>query len=131
MIDWAYVIAGAREWVATILCILASVFAITGTIGVFRFPDAFTRLQASSLIGTSAVFSGLLAALVIAPTLAIAARITVIILFFLVSNPTATHIIARYAWKSGLDPWTGPLRPARNRSSKRKKADDHTDEGTP
>lgn len=131
MIELSSIIATAREWAATVLCVLASVFAIAGTLGVFRFPDAFTRLQASSLIGTSAVFSVLLAALAIAPTLAIAARIIVIMLFFLVSNPTATHIIARYAWKSGLDPWTGPLRPPGRRGPRRNEAEDRPDEGSP
>jgi multicomponent Na+:H+ antiporter subunit G len=124
MTDWASILAAAREWAATLLCALASVFAVAGTMGVFRFPDAFTRLQASSLIGTTAVFSVLLAALITAPSLAIAARIVVIILFFLVSNPTATHIIARYAWKSGLDPWTGPLKPGKRRGTNRNEADE-------
>jgi len=127
MIDWASILTAAREGAAMLLCALASVFAVAGTMGVFRFPDAFTRLQASSLIGTTAVFSVLLAALITAPSLAIAARIVVIILFFLVSNPTATHIIARYAWKSGLDPWTGPLRPNKRRDSNRNKADERGD----
>jgi len=125
MIEWGSIIATAREWAATILCVLASVFAIGGTIGMFRFPDAFTRLHASSLIGTSAVFSGLLAAL------AIATRIIVIMLFFLVSNPAATHIIARYAWKSGIDPWTGPLRTSRRRGPKRNTPEDRPDQGSP
>jgi len=76
------------------------------------------------------VFSGLLAALAIAPTLAIAARIIVIMLFFLVSNPTATHIISRYAWKSGIDPWTGPLKPTKKRGSRRNRAEGPDDEGS-
>ena len=131
MTELTWMLSAARETASTILCALASVFAIAGTMGVFRFPDAFTRLQASSLIGTTAVFSVLLAALITAPSLAIAARIAVIILFFLVSNPTATHIIARYAWKSGLDPWTGPLRQGKNRGTNRTKADGRADGDAP
>lgn len=99
-----------RELAVSGLCAVAALFAIAGTIGVFRFPDAYTRLQASSLTGTTATFSVLAASLVASPSIAIAARVVVIVIFFLVSNPTTTHIIARYAWKSGLDPWTDSAR---------------------
>jgi len=100
----AGIAALAAELAATGLCAVASVFAIAGTVGVFRFRDPFSRLQASGLIGTTAVFSVLIAALVASPTLGMAARMVVIIGFFLVSSPTATHIIARFAWRSGIDP---------------------------
>lgn len=108
--DWLIIIQAAREWAVTILCVLASVFAIGGTIGIFRFPDAYTRLQASGLIGTSATFSVLLAALIRSPSPGVAFRVIIIIVFFIISNPTSTHIIARYAWKSGLEPWKGKKR---------------------
>ncbi|MBU0928224.1 MAG: monovalent cation/H(+) antiporter subunit G [Spirochaetes bacterium] len=108
MIDWQGIAGLAREIAATVLCAAASVFAIAGTVGVFRFADPYTRLQASSLTGTTAVFTILLASLALSPSVAVAARVVVIMVFFLISNPTATHIIARYAWKSGLEPATGP-----------------------
>jgi multicomponent Na+:H+ antiporter subunit G len=105
MTGWMVILWTAREIAATILCALASVFAVAGAFGALRFPDAYTRLHASSLSGTTAVFTAFVASLVLSPGLAVAARIVVIMVFFLVSNPTATHIIARYAWNSGLDPW--------------------------
>lgn len=104
--------------ITTILCGIASVFAIVGTIGIFRFPDAYTRLQASGLIGTTATFSVLLAALITAPSAGIAFRVIIIIMFFLISNPTTTHIIARYAWKSGIEPWTSRKRGRPGRASR-------------
>lgn len=94
----------SRDLIVVILCALASVFAIAGTIGLYRFPDVYTRLQASSLAGTTAVFTSFLAALLVSPSFAVAARVAVIILFFLLSNPTTTHIIAQYAWQSGIEP---------------------------
>lgn len=97
-----------REIAALILCGLACIFALAGVAGLFRFPDPYTRLQTSSLAGTTSCFSVFLAALVSAPDWATAGRVTLIIAFFFVSSPTATHIIARYAWHSGLDPWAPP-----------------------
>ncbi|HOZ71456.1 MAG TPA: monovalent cation/H(+) antiporter subunit G [Spirochaetales bacterium] len=98
----------ARDLAGMALCAVASVFAIAGTLGMLLQKDPYTRLQASSLVGTTATFSVLLAALVTAPSVAIAARMVVIIAFFLISNPTTTHIIAKYAWNSGIAPRTAP-----------------------
>ncbi len=97
--------AFAREILFASLCLLSCVFAVAGTIGLFRFPDVYSRLQGSSLAGTTGVFTAFIAALVISPTLAVAVRVALVMGFFLLSNPTTTHIIARYAWRSGIDPW--------------------------
>lgn len=94
----------AAKLAAAGLCAVASVFAVAGTVGVYRFRDPLSRLQASGLASTTAVFSVLLAALAAAPNAAVAARVLVIMGFFLVSGPTATHIIARFAWRSGNAP---------------------------
>lgn len=83
----------------------AAVFGVAGIIGLYRFPDPYARLQASSLCSTTAVFSIFIGALVLAPSWGIAARLLVIIFFFLVSSPTGSHIVARFAWNSGIDPW--------------------------
>lgn len=93
-----------REAAFVALCLFSCVFAIAGTAGLFRFPDVYSRLQTSSLAGTTAVFTVFLAALVISPSLAVGTRVVLVMLFFLLSNPTTTHIIARYAWHSGVDP---------------------------
>lgn len=100
-----------RDIIVTLLCAASSLFAIIGTIGLFRFPDTYARLQASSLAGTTAVFTVLLAAIVLSPDVGTAVRVLLIIVFFFLSNPTTTHIIARYAWKSGIDPWVPRKKP--------------------
>jgi multicomponent Na+:H+ antiporter subunit G len=32
-------------------------------------------------------------------------KVAAITLFFLITSPVATHIIARYAWEEGIVPW--------------------------
>ncbi len=97
-------LTGLREWTVLILCVLACLFALGGAIGLFRFKDSYERLQASSLLGTTAPFTILLACLVTVPSSYMIARLVLILVFFFISSPTATHIIARYAWQSGLEP---------------------------
>ncbi|NCN04757.1 MAG: cation:proton antiporter [Spirochaetales bacterium] len=110
-----------REILALLFFASAVVFGIGGVVGLFRFPDPYSRLQAGSLAGTTAVVSVFFGALLLAPNWAIAARIIVIIVFFLISAPTGAHIVARFTWNSGLDPWRPPLQ-------KRSGPDEDTDE---
>lgn len=94
-----------REIIALVAFGSAALFGIFGVIGLFRFPDPYSRLQAGALAGTTAVVSVFIGALALAPTLAIAARIIVIIIFFLISSPTGAHLVARFAWNSEIEPW--------------------------
>jgi multicomponent Na+:H+ antiporter subunit G len=95
----------ALDIIAAISFLSAIVFGIGGLIGVFRFPDPYSRLQSGSLCGTTAVFSIFIGALALSPNWAVAVRIVIIALFFLVSSPTSTHIVARFIWNSGVAPW--------------------------
>ncbi len=95
-----------REILALIFFAAAVVFGIAGMIGLFRFPDPYTRLQAGSLCGTTSVFSIFIGALLLSPNTAVAARIVIITIFFLISAPTGTYIVARFAWNAGIVPWS-------------------------
>ena len=98
-------IALIRDILALLAFVSAVIFGIAGVIGLFRFPDPYSRLQAGSLCGTTAVFSIFIGALILAPNGAMAARIIIISVFFLVSAPTGSHIVARFTWDSGIYPW--------------------------
>ncbi|AHC15370.1 monovalent cation/H(+) antiporter subunit G [Salinispira pacifica] len=115
-----------REILAGIAFTLAGIFTLGGIIGLFRFPDAYTRLQAGSLAGTTSVISVFIGALILAPDWAIAGRIVIIIIFFLLSSPTGAHIVARFAWNSDLPAWkprdqkrSGPERKMKPRRKRR------------
>jgi multicomponent Na+:H+ antiporter subunit G len=100
--------SGIIDVISIVIALLACLFAIAGTIGLFRFPDCYTRLQASSLAASTAPFTIFLLSLINAADVAQAFRILLIMVFFLISSPTTTHIISRYAWFSGIIPWTKP-----------------------
>ncbi|WP_103680511.1 cation:proton antiporter [Alkalispirochaeta sphaeroplastigenens] len=98
--------------IATILgwffFILAGFFAVLGTFGVLFMPDVYSRLQAGALSGTTAVVSLLIGSIFWVDPGPLTGRLVVLLLFFLVSSPTATHIIGRYAWRERIVPWRGP-----------------------
>ena len=84
---------------------LGVIFNIMGNIGVLVFPDVYTRLQASSTCSTTSVFSILVGCMFLAEWGPMTGKIIVIALFFFVTNPISAHIIARFAWDSGMIPW--------------------------
>jgi len=107
------------------ICALAAfgagiIFGAAGIAGLFRFSDPYARLQAGSLCGTTAVLSIFIGALFLAPNAAVAARIIIITLFFLLSAPTGSHIVARFAWNSGIK----PKKPAARKTAASKTAPD-------
>ncbi len=93
------------NWLILFFLIMGVIFNVIGNLGVLVFPDVYTRLQASSTCGTTAVFSVFIASMLITGLSIMTAKILVITLFFLVSSPVAAHIIARYAWNKEMIPW--------------------------
>ena len=95
---------------ANILCIVLLVsglfFLIAGVIGLFRFPDFYTRMHAAGkcdTLGSLLVVSGL--AVYGGVSLA-SLKIIFIAVFIFLTSPTATHAIARAAFKNKLPLWT-------------------------
>lgn len=93
-----------REVLALISFASAMVFGTAGLIGLFRFSDPYSRMQGGSLCGTTAIFSTFIGALFLAPNGAMVARIIIIVFFFLISAPTGSYIVARFAWNAGVPP---------------------------
>jgi len=108
-----------RNIIALIAFSAAIIFGTAGIIGLFRFPDPYSKLQAGSLCGTTAVFSIFIGSLALAPTWAMAGRIIIICFFFLLSSPTGAHIVARFAWHSNIVPWKPAARKHRKRKNKK------------
>lgn len=101
------------SWIELVLIFLGMGFALLGNIGVFIMPDPYTRLQASATCSTTSVISVILAAMVASGFSAMTGKLAIILLYFLISSPVATTIIARFVWDSGVVPWRNRVR--RNR----------------
>lgn len=96
------------EIAANVLVAFGVLFALTGNIGILRFPDVYTRLQASSKCTTTSVICVLSGLILMSPCAETTVRLLLIGVFALVTGPVASHAIARSAYKSGVKPWTRP-----------------------
>lgn len=84
---------------------LGVIFNIMGNLGVLIFPDPYTRLQASSTCSTTSVLSIFVGCIFVSGLGPMTGKLVVISLFFFVTNPVSSHIIARFAWENGVVPW--------------------------
>ena len=90
---------------AIILIVGGGFFLTVSAIGLLRLPDFYSRTHAvgkSETLGTILVLSGL--AVYNGWELS-TVKILFIMVFALIANPTATHAIARAAFRSGLPLW--------------------------
>ena len=75
-------------------------------LGLIRLTDFYSRNHAAGKSGTLAAMLNL-RGLIIYPGFDITVlRLFIILLLFAVASPTATHAVARAAYKMGLEPWT-------------------------
>ncbi|MFC1930814.1 monovalent cation/H(+) antiporter subunit G [Chloroflexota bacterium] len=97
---------------AIILMVSGGFFLTVSAIGLLRLPDFYARTHAvgkSETLGTILVLSGL--AVYNGWELS-TVKILFIMFFALIANPTATHAIARAAFRSGLPLWIQKKAPA-------------------
>lgn len=78
-------------------------FLFVGTVGLLRLPDVFNRLHATTKCDT--LGAGLiLLSLALQSNIAVGVRLILLALFILITNPTAAHVIARAAYRTGIKP---------------------------
>lgn len=92
---------------------LGSFFIIAGAVGVLRLPDFFTRQHAAGITDTLAAALILLGLMLQLPLGLDTAKLVLILLFLIFTNPTATHALAQAALSSGLKPHAEDLRKRR------------------
>lgn len=97
-------------WLTAALMLTGSTFMLIAAIGVWRFPDVFTRMQAAAKAGTLGVGCLMAAVAVRFGELTVTAHVVVIVLFLLLTSPVAAHRIARSAHRIGSPLWEGTHR---------------------
>ena len=95
---------GVLDILSWILLCLGGGFVLIGGIGALRLPCFYTRLHAASLTDTMAtilIFSGL----ILQAGLSLATlKLIAIMLFLLLTGPTASYALANAALQSGMKP---------------------------
>ncbi|MCM1992685.1 monovalent cation/H(+) antiporter subunit G [Oceanirhabdus seepicola] len=89
------------------VCLILGIFFVfAGVVGIIRMPDTYCRLQSSTNIVTMGGIFLLLAAIIFgigSGKIDIAVKAFVILVFIILTNPVASHAMARAAYKSGAE----------------------------
>jgi multicomponent Na+:H+ antiporter subunit G len=96
--------AGVFDIVSWILLVLGGFLCISGAVGLLRFPDFFTRMHAASVTDTLATAMILLGLFIQAESWLIQVKLVLVLLFVLLTSPTAGHALAKAALHAGLKP---------------------------
>ncbi len=96
--------------VTAVFLALGCLVAVTGTLGVLRLPDFYSRLHAAGK--TDSLAQALIMVGLLFQTwkydglvLNAAARLVLITGFILMTSPIATHAVTKAAYLHGLEPW--------------------------
>jgi multicomponent Na+:H+ antiporter subunit G len=97
---------GAAEALAAALLAGSVFFTAVAALGLVRLPDVYARAHATSKSDTLGTALALAAVgLAFGPSAA-GGKVAFLLLFVLVTNPTASHAVARAADAQGLAAWT-------------------------
>lgn len=88
--------------ISSVLLISGVFFGLSGAVGIFKFPNFFARLHAASVTDSIAVIL-IIAGLVLQTSFGInTAKLLFILVFLLITGPTASHALAKSARHGGL-----------------------------
>ena len=93
------------NYLAGILIIIGSLFALVASIGVLRLPDVYSRMHAASKAGTLGSCMMLLALALVALDPATSTRAAAGVLFFILTAPLSAHLLAKAAYAAGYRLW--------------------------
>ena len=92
---------GALRVLGEVFILIGSIFLFLGALGIFRMPDIYNRLQAGTKATTLGAMSIILGVGLI--KLALIWKAILMIAFIAMTAPISSHLIARVAYREGLD----------------------------
>ena len=92
------------DGLSALLLGLGGLLVLTGSLGLLRLPDFYTRLHAAGITDTLGVELMLIAMMIQAGFSLVTVKLILISVFIFFSSPTATHALANAARTMGLRP---------------------------
>lgn len=84
--------------------LLGSLLLLTGALGFLRFADFYARIHACGVTETLASSFILIGLFLESESMIPQFKLALILLFVLISSPTASHALAKAAWNAGMRP---------------------------
>jgi len=94
----------AVDAISAVCLLIGAGFAVVGGIGIVRLPDLFTRMHGAGItdtMGAGLILTGLMFQ---AGLSLVTLKLAIILIYLLITSPTATHALAKSALTHGLMP---------------------------
>lgn len=96
------------DYIVFALLVVSTAFFIVGTIGLLRFPDVYARLHALTKADNLGLGILVIALALNSRSGVVSIRLMLTWALVLVATATTSHLIARAARESGVQPWVKP-----------------------
>ena len=93
--------------IGNVITAIGTIFLFLGSLGIFRLPDVYNRLQAGTKCTTLGAFLTIIGVGMMEPGWFLKALL--IALFILLTNPISSHALGRAGRKSGVPLWEGSV----------------------
>lgn len=94
-----------NEWIASVLLIAGTGFILLSAVGMLRFPDLYTRMQATTKASSMGILLMLFAICIAIPVLPVWIKSFLAIVYIFSTTPVASHTIGRAGHLMGLPKW--------------------------
>lgn len=85
------------SWIGNGFILLGAFFVLTGAVGVLRMPDFFTRLHPAGVTDSLGIPFILIGLMCHSGVTLVSGKILLLLLFLLLTSPTACHALAKAA----------------------------------
>ena len=93
--------------VGTVITAVGTIFLFLGSLGIFRLPDVYNRLQAGTKCTTLGAFLTIIGVGITETSWFL--KCLLIAAFILLTNPISSHALGRAGRKSGVPLWGGSV----------------------
>ena len=93
-------------FIGGVIILIGAAFSLIARIGLVRLPDIYLRMHAATKVGTLGAGLILIALAFEAQQLEVAARAVTGLLFLLIMEPIAAHLLGRAGYLSGAPLWS-------------------------
>ena len=93
------------DLVAGLLLFVGGAFILVAGVGIFRMPDVFIRMHASTKVGTLGSGLTLAGVAIYFGEPVVIFKVVLVVLFLLLTAPIGAHMIGRAALRIGIEPW--------------------------
>ena len=92
------------EIVSGLFILLGVIALITGSLGLVKLPDLFSRTHAVGMMDTAGVGFTILGLIVYEGFTLVSVKLALVGIFLFFTSPIATHAVAQVALRSGVKP---------------------------